>query len=152
MWKSLRHRWSLARGLSPSDWAALTEAWRALVLFYFLIRWRGYADLTRMDDSEFRSGDDDLLTARRLYQLTGWAARLHLLPMTCLVQSLALRRMLTRRGIASRLKIGAARGPLGFRAHAWLEVGGDPLGEPRDAGGFFRVFGKGRCRSHGHSR
>lgn len=140
MWKSLRHRWSLARGLSLRDWAALLEAWCALAVFYFVVRGRHYADLTRPDDLTLDGGTDSLPAARRLRQLTGWAARLHLLPMTCLVQSLALRRMLTRRGIASRLNLGAARDPRGFRAHAWLEVDGESLGEPQDAGGAFRIL------------
>lgn len=48
----------------------------------------------------------------------------------CLVQSLVLSRMLSARGIASTLVIGA-RSRLGFEAHAWVEHDGRPVLPPR---------------------
>ncbi len=54
--------------------------------------------------------------------------------MTCLPRSLALQRMLARRGIASELRIGVRKesnGAGGIAAHAWVEVDGVPLGEPQ---------------------
>ena len=78
--------------------------------------------------------------ARRLHRLVGWAARLHFLPMACLVQSLALQWMLARRGIFSQLQIGAAKDARGFRAHAWLEVDGEKVGESQDVDGIFRIL------------
>jgi hypothetical protein len=47
----------------------------------------------------------------------------------CLVRSLVLTRMLSRRGIDSVLVIGVDVRP-GFSAHAWVESGGVPLLEP----------------------
>ena len=44
----------------------------------------------------------------------------------CLARSLALTRVLSRRGIPSTLVIGARTDP-GFLAHAWVEHGGAPL-------------------------
>ncbi len=42
---------------------------------------------------------------------------------SCLTQALALKWMLTRRRIGSRLRIGVAHAPGGpFKAHAWLET------------------------------
>lgn len=44
---------------------------------------------------------------------------------TCLTQALAAKLVLSRRGYASRLRIGVARGPARqLRAHAWLEANG----------------------------
>ena len=41
----------------------------------------------------------------------------------CVVQALAARRWLARRGIGSNVHIGVRNDPLGFQAHAWLKVG-----------------------------
>ncbi len=71
------------------------------------------------------AGDAALAVAR--------AAGHHLWPMTCLPRSLALQRMLARRGIAASLAIGVRRegGDAGMiAAHAWVEVGGQAVGEP----------------------
>lgn len=60
------------------------------------------------------------------------AARHHLYPMKCLPRSLVLWRMLARRGIPSELCIGVRHDERGFRAHAWVEHAGRPLGEGED--------------------
>jgi Transglutaminase-like superfamily len=49
----------------------------------------------------------------------------------CLPRALAAHAMLRRRGIASRLCLGVARGQSGLAAHAWVEVGKQKI----DAGG-----------------
>jgi hypothetical protein len=58
----------------------------------------------------------------------------------CLDQSLALASLLRERGIDARLLIGAARGGEGIEAHAWVEIAGEPLGEPADLRQRFRVL------------
>ena len=45
----------------------------------------------------------------------------------CLEQSLALYVLLRRRGIDAELKLGVQ--PYPFNAHAWVELGGQPLNE-----------------------
>lgn len=55
----------------------------------------------------------------------------------CLVRSLVLTRLLSRRGIAAKLVIGARGGP-DFLAHAWVEHGEDPVLSPGD-GSFARL-------------
>jgi len=65
---------------------------------------------------------------------------MHLLSMTCLAQSLALRWMLNRRGISSQLKVGAANVLGTFHAHAWLEMDGEKIGESEDGNGIFRAL------------
>ena len=82
-------------------------------------------------------GEPDHSEARRL----GWAVSrtLRLLPgdTRCLVRSLVLTRLLSRRGIAATLVIGARPGP-SFLAHAWVELGGIPVLDPGD-GSFARL-------------
>ena len=46
---------------------------------------------------------------------------------TCLTQALAAQWMLGRAGITADLRFGAARGPSGLAAHAWLDVGGQTV-------------------------
>ena len=139
MWKSFQRKARRARELSFADWLALTEAWFALFAFYFAVRWMSYARLSAAPNIE-PNPSAALADARRLQRLVGWAARAHLLPMTCLVQSLSLRGMLARRGIGSALRIGAAKDPRGFHAHAWLEVDGEKVGESEDVEGLFHVL------------
>lgn len=62
------------------------------------------------------------------------AARHHLYPMKCVVRSLALQHLLSRRGIASDLRIGVRREDERYGAHAWIECGGRPLAETEDVG------------------
>ena len=80
-------------------------------------------------------------SAHRLNRLVSWTSHLHFLSMTCLVQSLALRRMLSRRSIASDLKIGAIKTPVGIHAHAWLEVDGEVIGDAGLGGNGFSTLG-----------
>jgi Transglutaminase-like superfamily len=57
----------------------------------------------------------------------------------CLRRSLVLVRLLSRRGISTRLVIGARSGPE-FIAHAWVESEGVPVLTERDGeGGFGRL-------------
>ena len=143
LWKSFLHKWSLARGLSLSDWFSLSEAWWALAFFYLAVRWMSFERLASSSQPVSNGTGDQvraLAVARRLHRLTGWAARLHPLSMTCLVQSLALRWMLARRRIVSQLRIGAARDSGGFRIHAWLEMGREKVGASEDVCGLFRVL------------
>jgi hypothetical protein len=48
----------------------------------------------------------------------------------CLVQSIALQRMLSRHGIAgARVRFGVRRGPDSFDSHAWVEWNGRVVGD-----------------------
>ena len=48
---------------------------------------------------------------------------------TCLSRSLALRKMLDKKGIRTELRIGFDKSDDEFRAHAWLEFNGTPIGD-----------------------
>ena len=65
----------------------------------------------------------------------GWvvARTLKLMPgdTRCLARSLVLTRLLARRGIPSKLIIGAQAAP-NFLAHAWVECDGQPVLSPGD--------------------
>jgi hypothetical protein len=65
--------------------------------------------------------------------MIGVAAAHHLYPMRCLPRAVALRWALAGLGVAAELKIGVRRAGDGFLAHAWVEAGGRPLGEPAPA-------------------
>lgn len=140
MWNRFQHRLRLARGLKFGDWLSLLEAWWALIVFYAALRWMSLERLSRWHASAPKETREKLAAARHLHRLVGWAAHLHILPMTCLVQSLSLRWMLRRRGIASSLKIGATREAGVVRAHAWLEMDGEKIGESEDVNGIFHVL------------
>ena len=143
MWKRLRDRARLARELSPSDWLSLLEAWLALTVYWLSLHWASYERLSATPPSDSPVHAPALITARRLHRIIGLAARLHLLSMTCLVQSLSLRWMLKRRGIPSSVRIGAVSVAGTVRAHAWLELDGEKIGESEDVDGLFRALSRG---------
>jgi hypothetical protein len=63
----------------------------------------------------------------------------------CLPRALAAQTMLRRRGIASLLCLGVARGETGLTTHAWLEIGQDIFvgGAERDRFTKIRQFSSG---------
>ena len=56
----------------------------------------------------------------------------------CLEQSLALYVLLRRRGVPAELRLGVQPRP--FYAHAWVEVGGEPVNEDREVVAKFRTL------------
>lgn len=61
----------------------------------------------------------------------------------CLEKALTLWWLLRRRGIDAALRIGvrrAAEGPRNLEAHAWVEVGGEVLGDTDDVGARYAAF------------
>ncbi|HEX6688742.1 MAG TPA: lasso peptide biosynthesis B2 protein [Solirubrobacterales bacterium] len=69
---------------------------------------------------------DTLAEARRLGRAVGRTLGLAPGDTRCLVRSLVLIRLLSRRGLPARLVIGARSDP-DFLAHAWVEHGGEPV-------------------------
>lgn len=68
--------------------------------------------------------------AQRCASLAGTAARHGLYQANCLHQALALCRLLRRRCIPAELKVGVKLNGSQLDAHAWVELGGQVLGEP----------------------
>lgn len=72
---------------------------------------------------------------RQAAWLVDVAANHHLVPMHCLVRSLALAWMLARRGCSTELKLGVRRDDGQFAFRAWVEWRGQTVndaGRPRD--------------------
>lgn len=70
--------------------------------------------------------DVEHAVARRLGRAVTRTLRLLPTDSRCLIRSLVLTRMLTRRSIPHTLVIGV-RNEAGFEAHAWVEHGGMPI-------------------------
>lgn len=134
----LKARLQIARELSLTDWLRLGEAWLALLWFYIAIRITSFEKLNTAVSIPLKANGLDI--ALKLQRLVHLASRLHLLSMTCLPRALSLRWMLVRRGIPVQIQIGVTRTPQGVHAHAWLEVGGQQVGEPEDVTERFQRF------------
>jgi len=65
--------------------------------------------------------------ARRLADLVGLASRFSFFSANCLNRSLALLRLLNRKGIPAELVIGVRKSETGLDAHAWVEVDNESL-------------------------
>lgn len=68
------------------------------------------------------------------------AARLVFGREACLERSIMLWSLLRRRGIESELKIGVATEDSGMRAHAWVEIDGEPINEKPQLNDKFTSF------------
>ena len=127
--------WSLATKalrLSPRQWRLIGEGWVELAR----VRWA----LRRQPLPALLAGIDRLPAAPHppaepleLAAAVWRASRLHPVPMLCLPRSLALARMMARRGEPCEVVIGAQ--PLNgtLDAHAWVEQGGTPLNSAADS-------------------
>lgn len=82
------------------------------------------------------AGPVEHLVALRLGRVVGRTLRLLPTDSRCLIQSLVLSRMLSRRSIPSTLVIGVRSKPA-FEAHAWVEHQGRPI---LPAGEFSRLM------------
>ena len=115
------------RRLPPARRTALPEALAAVVLVrlgLWFLPWRVLERVAGRPPSARMSVGSEQTTA----QDVAWAVRRvsRAVPRaTCLTQALAAQILLSRRGYASRLRIGVARAPgARLRAHAWLESDG----------------------------
>ena len=143
--KLLKHKIQLAQKLSLSDWFTLTEAWWRLIFFHFALFVTSYDRLdnsTRAADSSTRreTRAQAGAEAERLHKLIHYAAQIHLIPMTCLVKSLTLKKMLSKQNIPAQIRIGVHKDQGILRAHAWVEVGKTPIGEADNVAEKFNIF------------
>lgn len=141
--RSLKHKVGLAQGFALSDWMMLIEAWSRLFFFHLALLMMSYAQLkesTQQRDDEPVDSPHALILALHIQRMVGYAARLHLIPMTCLVKSLVLRKMLNRQNIPAQVKIGVQKKHNTIFAHAWVEVCGRPIGEAADIAQKFNML------------
>jgi hypothetical protein len=126
------------RRLTPADWSAGGQAWLALLAVDLGLRLLSFPRVDRLFTlrrvrTPPATPELAEATAARLAWATRAAARRHLWPMPCLPQSLCLRWLLARRGIAAELRLGVAREEGRLTAHAWVEIDGRPLGEAAES-------------------
>lgn len=133
-----------ARSLSAADWVALLRAATWLVAVRAGLRTTGFL---RLDGRLERglpapSRPPDPARAARLAALVDIAARNAHPPATCLPRALVLRRLLRAEGLPAALRIGARRAEDGaLLAHAWVESGGDVVGDAPDIAQRFAPLG-----------
>ena len=123
---SANSRW---RKLHELDWPGrldLAMAWLALIRAWIGLRVLGLRWLRRAARKSARAGVSDpkaLVRAQELAGIVRAAAARTPVPAGCLERSLVLRKMLSRRGIDSRLRIGVRKSSGSIEAHAWVECG-----------------------------
>ena len=123
--KLLKSRGHLARKLSFLEWITLCEAWWLLLFYYLVLRWMSSEHLTTsiyQISKKILDTSYSLIFAEKVHRLVGFASRLHLAPMTCLVKSLALQQILRTQNIPAQIRIGAQKIQGAMYAHAWIEV------------------------------
>jgi hypothetical protein len=77
-------------------------------------------------------GRDDAETAQLIARAAGRAAARQFYVASCLPRSLAILKMLRRRGIEAQLKVGGQLADQRYLGHAWVESNGMALGEKPD--------------------
>jgi hypothetical protein len=141
--KSFKDKVLLAKQFSLSDWLALVEAWWLLFFFYLALHRISYERLLNSTHPILENPPEPspvLFFAHQIKRLVGFAARLHLIPVTCLVKSLTLQKMLSKRNIPAQIRIGTKKIQDAIYAHAWVEVNGKPIGEADDIAQKFNVL------------
>lgn len=118
------------RALTWAEWHLLSAAALLLPLVGIGLRllgfqrlWRGLGRWVVRERHWEAPTQARLEMATRVARMVGIAARHGPFPASCLRQALVLWFLLGRRGIPSRLHLGATRGGAGFAAHAWVELG-----------------------------
>ena len=141
MLSSFRHKVFVVQNISIAEWLLLVESWWMLLGFYLALLFVSYDRLNKWTPPLSRKISNSFAYqafAERLKRLVDISSRLHLLPMTCLVRSLALRWMLNKRGIPVQLCIGVSKTLIGMHAHAWVEINGQPIGDALDVAERFK--------------
>ena len=131
----IQHKVQTALSLSAQDWRRFLRAWGLLLLVdlglrtisFRSVQWK--RPLGRARNAENASAETGKII-KRTQDMVELAARYHIYPMTCLRRSLVLQRMLAVQGIQTDLRFGAQYDHGALTAHAWLEYGGQPVGEP----------------------
>jgi len=123
------------RGLTMAEVGLLLEAQRDLLACQFAKWRRPVGELLNWKDA---SGEQavPLTVSFQALRSIGWAvtraARYGVFRPQCLVRSLAIQRMLARRGITgSTIRIGVRLHQGEFTAHAWVELAGLVIGDSR---------------------
>ena len=116
--------------LPPGDWWWIARAQWRLVHARVLLAVRERGRLVEPEPVTATLAAGDLAHARRCALMIRRAARFGLFRPSCLVQSLALVSLLTAEGIAgARIRVGVRQRDGAIQAHAWVEYGGEVIGD-----------------------
>jgi hypothetical protein len=125
-----------ALALTHAERWAFLRAWWVLLFADLGLRLIPFARLERRLAPSLgrRPGDTapDPELIERLVWATRAAVRRHLYPMRCLPRALCLRWLLGRHGVEATLRIGVSKRRGDLVAHAWVERGGQPVGDVED--------------------
>jgi hypothetical protein len=130
-----RNKIRTASNLTVKDWQLLIQAWVLLLVVDWGLRilpfprMKSFAGAPRPVKG-FLSPEGVVVEIQRVWRMIRIASRNHLYSMTCLRRSLAMQRLLNRRGIKTVLRFGVQKEAGQMQAHAWLEYNGEPIGEP----------------------
>ena len=124
------------------DVALACEAWLVALRVKRMLAVRGLAESVAWAETvsvaALREMDNDV--ACRMGRVVNLTCRFCVMSSTCLTRSLTLKRLFTRRGVPSQLKIGIRiEEAKALAAHAWLEVNGAPVNDRSDIAADFHV-------------
>jgi hypothetical protein len=144
--RQLAHGAGRLAALGPRGWLLLVDAQASLLWATLLVRRHPQGDLIAAFASRYSDpdpGNDDLTAAREIAVALDRAARFGVIRARCLVRSIALHRLLERRGIhGSRIQVGVRMRDGAFEAHAWVHFQGVIVGDdPAYVGGFSPLDG-----------
>lgn len=136
----MRHRIGIVARFDLRDWSVFVEALATLLVvkaalyaldFRRTVAWAGRARAVAEIDP-----------SRRAVERIAWlvAGASLLVGLRCLPRSLALTRLLARRGVATTLRIGVRTVDSELRAHAWVEWQGVALNDDERSLQEFAVF------------
>jgi len=130
--------------LSGSDKITFMVALCGLPGVYLNLRRFGFKNyLARLQHISLAAIAPDIETSSgpaQISYLINGAARLLFRREACLERSILLWSLLRRRGIESELRIGVATEDGTIRAHAWVEIDGEPINEQPQTNKKFAAF------------
>jgi hypothetical protein len=128
-WRRWHARLRRAAALGPAEWMMLAEATATLVAVAVALRIVRFPRLAAWAMRATASARSEW-TRERIEQVARMvAAAGRLTGLTCLTRSLALARMLARRGVATTVRIGVRTEHGALDAHAWVEWRGAPIND-----------------------
>lgn len=144
----MRRLWRYLRLRRGDPWLLL-NAYVAIGLIDIALRGRGFQRVIKGIElanpcSPHLITRHDIRQAWRYARRIRTAARWHVVRARCLHRSLVLHRWLRRKGLPSELRIGVRMEGESLKAHAWVELGGQPINErPGAVDAFTALTGSG---------
>lgn len=150
----LASNWQKIADLDASQWLVIFQSPFVLLSTWVRLRRGGFqktlGQINTAPDSGIPAEQQAILAKKTAFALAV-AVKAGPWRPQCLVRSLALARLLSRRGIPFVLRIGVpvgkdslhAMNPGGFKAHAWVENAGIVLNDRQDVATQFSAFDTG---------